>query len=211
MSGLFDALVRASASARHPPASPALDIRCPGDRDVPRAVDDDPYDGVRRALALESGGRLGRLVMVLSTLPGEGVTTVTRGLGAVLAREGRLVVADVAAERARFLAGAGARGDGDDWAEAFRRALPLLRARVDRLLLDGGALETTPELLTLAPHVDTVVLVVAAQHAPIREVRRTRRRLEQAGAPIAGVVLTGYHEHVPRALRGRRAPAVIGP
>jgi Mrp family chromosome partitioning ATPase len=206
MSGLFEALVRSSAAARALAVSPARDVRRLADRGEPGAVglDDDPYEGVRRALALESGGRLGRMVLFLSTVPGEGVTTVARGLGAALAREGRLVVADVAAERARLLTAGDAPDDagGDGWVDGVRHALPVLRARFDRVLLDGGALETTPELLALAPHVDTVVLVVAAQHAPIQAVTRSRRRLEQAGASIAGVVLTRYREHVPRVLRG---------
>jgi Mrp family chromosome partitioning ATPase len=216
MSGLFDALVRARASEPRRLARRATDVagardgdlvlRAPGAREVPGG-DGEAYEAMHRALALESGGRPGRTIMLVSTLPGEGVTTVARGLGAALAREGRVLVADVAAERARFLAaGAGEGGArGRDWPEAFREALAVLGARVDRILLDAGALHSTPELLTLVRHVDTVVLVVAAQHAPILDVARTRHRLEQAGACIAGVVLTGYHEHVPRALR-RRGP-----
>lgn len=64
-----------------------------------------------------------------------------------------------------------------------------LAEQFDHILIDAPALSGAPELLTLAPYVDGVLLVIGARRTRRRAVTLAVQQLQQANATLIGAVL----------------------
>lgn len=76
--------------------------------------------------------------------------------------------------------------------------------RFDRIVIDTAPVHAVSETLLLAPHADTVCLVVHAGKTPAGAVKRAVEKVRESGANLAGFVLNGlpansggyyYHYH----------------
>jgi len=65
------------------------------------------------------------------------------------------------------------------------------RATADVVIIDTPAIGLVSDALTLTNALDTCVFVVGLNHATSDLTRRALRTLQDAGVPIAGVVITG--------------------
>ena len=119
---------------------------------------------------------------------------------------------------ARYI-GAHAVGGPDLWVTHFRRemmrgrqqvhVLPApdywnaLRRHADLIVVDAPAAERSRAGLTVAPNMDAVVLVVAADHVDTRAPANLRDAVADAGGHCAGVFVNRVQVGAPRFLRGR--------
>jgi MinD-like ATPase involved in chromosome partitioning or flagellar assembly len=78
-----------------------------------------------------------------------------------------------------------------------------LAERADLIILDAPPLLSSPLAQALAPTVDGVVLVVAAERTRAADALEAKAALAAGGANILGVVLNKRPRHVPRALYER--------
>jgi Mrp family chromosome partitioning ATPase len=203
----------------------------------------DEYEKLKVMLSLETGRSECRCVMLVSALPGEGVSTVTLGLASTMAaaaRQGVLAV-DLAASGPALTSRLGLYprcGLSEVLAKEAGRSeaivespiprlfvlgrgralldlsypaslalledlLKALRSDFDYLIIDGGALKTSPDSLLVASRADAVVLVVQAERTGTETVREASERLRLAGANLPGVVLNRRREYLPRFLSRR--------
>jgi capsular exopolysaccharide synthesis family protein len=79
----------------------------------------------------------------------------------------------------------------------FEELLRGLRTDFDHLLIDGGALATSPDCLLVASKVDGVILVVQAERTGSETVREASNQLRMAGANVLGAVLNRRREYLP--------------
>ena len=94
---------------------------------------------------------------------------------------GRLWVTRFAAEHLRSGQRAEAVGDASYW--------DALRKHADTVVIDAPAADRNDMAITLAPFVDSTVLVVAAGITPANEPLMLRDEIEAVGGKIAGVVV----------------------
>ena len=110
-------------------------------------------------------------------------------------------------------------GGSDLWVTHFRRdalrgrqavhVLPApdywnaLRRHADLIVVDAPAAERSHAGLTVAPNMDAVVLVVAADHADTRGPAYLRDAVAEAGGHCAGVFVNRVRVGAPRFLRGQ--------
>lgn len=73
--------------------------------------------------------------------------------------------------------------------EAFRNIFAMLQTRYDRIILDSPPVRAVTDALVLASMVDGVVLVAHAGHSTWQATVQTKRRFEDVGARIFGLVL----------------------
>jgi len=59
----------------------------------------------------------------------------------------------------------------------------------DRVIVDSAPIHVVSDTLLILNSIQTVCLVVRANHTPRNSALRTVQILQQAGAPLAGVVL----------------------
>jgi len=78
-----------------------------------------------------------------------------------------------------------------------------MRSDFDHLLIDGGALATSPDSLLVASKVDGVMLVVQAERTSAEVVRDASHQLRTAGANLLGVVLNRRRDYLPGFLSRR--------
>jgi Mrp family chromosome partitioning ATPase len=79
----------------------------------------------------------------------------------------------------------------------FEELLRELRPDFDHILIDGGALATSPDSLMVASKADGVILVVQAERTGSDTVREASDQLRMAGANLLGVVLNRRREYLP--------------
>jgi Mrp family chromosome partitioning ATPase len=79
----------------------------------------------------------------------------------------------------------------------FEELVRGLRTDFDHLLIDGGALATSPDSLLVASKVDGVILVVQAERTGSDTVREASDHLRMAGANLLGAVLNRRREYLP--------------
>ncbi len=97
-------------------------------------------------------------------------------------------------------------GEGpDDSFELLRRTgtrgvMEDLGERFEFVVIDTPSLDSGLDALTLAPHVDGCVLVVCAGRTGRRAVVDARRRIEQAGGTVVGLVLNRHKQWIPKLL-----------
>jgi hypothetical protein len=77
-----------------------------------------------------------------------------------------------------------------------------LRARFRFVLFDCSALESSGDVLSLAPRIDGTVLVVRAGSTPKAEIQKAARLLSQGCAPFLGCILNERTYPVPGFLYG---------
>jgi capsular exopolysaccharide synthesis family protein len=82
----------------------------------------------------------------------------------------------------------------------FEELIRGLRQDFDHLLIDAGALATSPDCLLMASKVDGVILVVQAERTGSETVREASSQLRMAGANVLGAVLNRRREYLPRFL-----------
>lgn len=71
----------------------------------------------------------------------------------------------------------------------------------DIILLDSPAINSYDETRMLAPLADGVLLVVKALKTPVREILTARDTIRETEGNLLGVVLNGYREYIPKAIR----------
>jgi capsular exopolysaccharide synthesis family protein len=123
------------------------------------------------------------------------------GIGELLAKDATRADAVVETPIPRlFLLGHG-RQDADlsqpSSLALFEELMRGLRPDFDHLLIDGGALATSPDSLLVASKVDGVILVVQAERTATETVREASNQLRMAGANLLGAVLNRRREYLP--------------
>ena len=76
------------------------------------------------------------------------------------------------------------------------------RASFDLIVLDQPAMERSAAAVLLAPHVDTTLLVAAAERTALDTLTLVRDRLLGAGGVIRGVLFNRQRQHLPGRLSG---------
>ena len=151
----------------------------------------------------------GRVVAFVSANHGEGVTRTVSGLAAELARSSKTVLSLDGSLHGS--PAAGMRGLDDSLridpiilgapnlveAETASTLIASLRQRYDAILLDCGSLESSSDLLRLAPLSDWVLLVVEAGRTGKIQIDRAARVISEAGGTLAGCVLNKRRYPVP--------------
>jgi Mrp family chromosome partitioning ATPase len=91
------------------------------------------------------------------------------------------------------------------WAGLFDELMSDVQSGFDLCVLDGGALDTSPESLAVAARVDGVLLVVEAERTSMSRVEAAAEMLAHAGAHVVGVVLNRHRQYVPNFIERRLA------
>ncbi len=76
------------------------------------------------------------------------------------------------------------------------------RASFDLMVLDQPAMERSAAAVLLAPHVDTTLLVAAAERTALDTLTLVRDRLLGGGGAIRGVLFNRQRQHLPGRLSG---------
>jgi capsular exopolysaccharide synthesis family protein len=79
---------------------------------------------------------------------------------------------------------------------AFREILDYAGRHFDLIILDSAPALAVTDPLFLAPHVDDVLLVLAAGVVVEKDAKQAKERIEQVGGRILGVVLNRFSEHL---------------
>ncbi|PYR16423.1 MAG: hypothetical protein DMF94_27905 [Acidobacteria bacterium] len=151
-------------------------------------------------LALRLFGRapLPKVVAFAAANRAEGVTRTVRRLAAELARSGKTVACfDGTLGRPQLpglrLPEAEMETEQQDVAEVFAA----LRDRYDCVLLDCGGLDSSVDLLRLAPAADGIVLVVEAGRAGKEQINRAAQMIAEAQGTLLGFVLNKRRYPIP--------------
>ena len=151
-------------------------------------------------LALRLFGRapLPKVVAFAAANRAEGVTRTVRSLAAELARSGKTVACfDGTLGRPQLpglrLPEAEMETEQQDVAEVFAA----LRDRYDCVLLDCGGLDSSVDLLRLAPAADGIVLVVEAGRAGKEQINRAAQMIAEAQGTLLGFVLNKRRYPIP--------------
>jgi len=151
-------------------------------------------------LALRLFGRapLPKVVAFAAANRAEGVTRTVRRLAAELARSGKTVACfDGTLGRPQLpglrLPEAEMETGQQDATEVFAA----LRDRYDCVLLDCGGLDSSVDLLRLAPAADGIVLVVEAGRAGKEQINRAAQMIAEAQGTLLGFVLNKRRYPIP--------------
>ncbi len=162
-------------------------------------------------LAVRLFGRapLPKVVAFAAAHRAEGVTRTVRRLAAELVRSGKTVACfdgtlgrpqvpglslpEGETEAKPFILGAPSAPGQPELTEVFAA----LRERYDCVLLDCGALDSSVDLLRLAPAADGVVLVVEAGRAGKEQVNRAAHVITEAQGTLLGFVLNKRRYPIP--------------
>jgi polysaccharide biosynthesis transport protein len=88
----------------------------------------------------------------------------------------------------------------NDQTASFRmlaKALPTMVGKFDYIFVDGPAMGSCPEVLTLAESTDTTIVVVEADRTIAMSVAETIRHLEEADVHVLGIVLNKRRYVIP--------------
>jgi Mrp family chromosome partitioning ATPase len=149
-----------------------------------------------RSVAVASGldvkGQSCRVVVLTSSLPDEGKTLLATALAAVLAEHGQRVLLVDAVPRAhpkrlghRALTGA----------EGFAENMLDARKSHDVVIIKAPPILMLSDAAHLARNADLLMLLVRWRRTPARIAAEALRRLQEAGAPVSGTVLTNVPLH----------------
>ena len=151
-------------------------------------------------LALRLFGRapLPKVVAFAAANRAEGVTRTVRRLASELVRSGKTVACfDGTLGRPQLpglrLPEAEMETEQQDVAEVFAA----LRDRYDCVLLDCGGLDSSVDLLRLAPAADGIVLVVEAGRAGKEQINRAAQMIAEAQGTLLGFVLNKRRYPIP--------------
>jgi capsular exopolysaccharide synthesis family protein len=84
---------------------------------------------------------------------------------------------------------------------AIEDVIGRLKEQFDFIIFDAAPVLEFPDAYGLAPKVDGILLVVAAEHTSIGDAQIARRNLEMAGGRLIGAVLNRQRDYVPRILK----------
>jgi capsular exopolysaccharide synthesis family protein len=85
--------------------------------------------------------------------------------------------------------------------EATDQFISQLKHKFNFTIFDAAPLLEFPDAYALASKVDGVILVVEAEKTSVEDAQRAKRRVEEAGARILGVVLNRQKDYTPVFLR----------
>ncbi len=91
--------------------------------------------------------------------------------------------------------------------DAFAAMLERLRQAYDHIIINAPPVNTAPHTLLLAQKADAVIYAVSRARTPLTQVKRGLRALDEADAPVTGLVLSNIH---PRKLRQIGNGPIIG-
>lgn len=77
------------------------------------------------------------------------------------------------------------------------RIINQLRHEVDLILISGPPVHLSPDGVSLAPRVDGIVLIVAAENKRWQVANSAKIRLQENGGNIIGVILNKQQRHIP--------------
>lgn len=157
------------------------------------------------AATMAEVARQGVLVMDLNSanpvLAGRLGLRPSVGLGELLAKDATRAEAIVESQIAHlFLLGRGmASADLSQPSSLalFEELVRGMRSDFDHLIIDGGALATSPDSLLVASKVDGVILIVEAERTGTETVREATNQLRMAGGNVLGAVLNRRREYLP--------------
>jgi capsular exopolysaccharide synthesis family protein len=84
---------------------------------------------------------------------------------------------------------------------AIDEVIARLKERFDFIIFDAAPVLEFPDAYGLAPKMDGILLVVAAEQTSIREAQTAKRNLEMAGGRLIGAVLNRQRDYAPRILK----------
>jgi len=179
-----------------------------GKRDVPQVAvitSATPGDGkTTLALSLAAmAAQNGRGVMLLDAdFWKKGVSTamdIRSGMGLAEVLEGKAslteaTISDVVSGADVMSSGKFSRGSLLTWSDDLRQLLVTLRNRYDLVIIDSPPVLSASESMLLTKHADATVMAVRWGKTPRDAVALTTKKLRDAGALLAGVVLTMVSE-----------------
>ena len=146
------------------------------------------------AARLFGGADSRKAVAFASVNPGEGVTRTVRGVAAELVRCGKTVATlDGTVETQPIILGAPRIAEPETPATMIAK----LRERYDYLLFDCGSLESSVDLLRVAPLADGVVMIVEAGRTGKDQLSHATRLIREANGAVVGCVLNKRSYPIP--------------
>jgi capsular polysaccharide biosynthesis protein len=142
----------------------------------PRTAEAETYRQVRAEIENAVPLRRAPILLIASSLPHEGTSTVARNLAEAFGRDGESLPPVPAGQFVRPRAGSSELAT----------------------IVDGGAVHQTADAAAVARDVDGIVLVVDRRQAHAHHLRHTIEVLERSGGTILGIVMTSTPAH-PRA------------
>jgi len=151
-------------------------------------------------LALRLFGRapLPKVVAFAAANRAEGVTRTVRRLAAELARSGKTVACfDGTLGRPQLPGLRLPEAEMETGQQDVTEVFAALRDRYDCVLLDCGGLDSSVDLLRLAPAADGIVLVVEAGRAGKEQINRAAQMITEAQGTLLGFVLNKRRYPIP--------------
>ena len=151
-------------------------------------------------LALRLFGRapLPKVVAFAAANRAEGVTRTVRSLAAELARSGKTVACfDGTLGRPQLPGLRLPEAEMETGQQDVTEVFAALRDRYDCVLLDCGGLDSSVDLLRLAPAADGIVLVVEAGRAGKEQINRAAQMIAEAQGTLLGFVLNKRRYPIP--------------
>jgi Mrp family chromosome partitioning ATPase len=140
----------------------------------------------------------GIVIAFTSANPGEGVSYVSRKIASQLSSSSAgstLYTSSSELQTDSWLAGPN-RLEGSTW-EGWRSRVSRLRARYRYSVIDCPAVSTSGDVLSLAPHLDGVVVVVAANETRKAQLGNVERQIQMVNGKILGYLLNKRKYVVP--------------
>ena len=202
----------------------------PGDIPDKKGTFAEAVSTARTALCLDDGAGGRQVVVVTSSIPGEGKSTASINLAYSLGQLERVLLVDCDMRRPTLAKAAGMDRDTAGLAnliagtasarecirrgvwsgsvdvlpsgpipdqplellssKRFEKILDSLRQHYDRIVIDSAPTQAVSDALVLSRYADAVVYVVKSHDTSIELVKRGVQRLRQAGASIAGALIT---------------------
>jgi capsular exopolysaccharide synthesis family protein len=85
--------------------------------------------------------------------------------------------------------------------KAVEEMITRLKASFDFIIFDAAPVLEFPDAYGLAPKVDSILLVVAAERTSIGDAQTAKRNLEMAGGRLIGAVLNRQRDYAPHLLK----------
>lgn len=144
----------------------------------------------KRVLLIDGDLRRGRLAQSFSVEARDGLSTVLRGETAAVAA----IVPDVSPNVDLLPTGPRIEQPISLLStDRLPQMIAEVSSRYDIVLIDSAPLLPVTDSILLAPHAGTVLLVARAGVTHYGELVESTRRIERAGASVAGVVLNGFN------------------
>ena len=158
---------------------------------------------IRTNLMFTSSQEDAKVLLVTSSVPGEGKSFISSNLAAAFAQTGKstLLIEKNTIEFAEYIKKCSIdnlyvipRGTVPPNPSELlnsnntKRVIEFLRDKFDHIIFDGVPINGLPDSLIMASLVDRVIVVSSANYTKIDELNDTKKALEKIDAKIAGVV-----------------------